>query len=95
MGAEPTKISLEWLPAHNLGSAKDISSVTTNYAITGLEPNTSYRITANFTDACGSVLAEIFASTMQSTGESCFSNMAYIIIECNKLLPLIETNSWN
>lgn len=66
MGAEPTNISLEWVTAHNSGQANGISGAHVFYEITGLEPNTSYNITASFHDACGSIVARTVAGTMPS-----------------------------
>lgn len=67
LGVEPTNISLEWVTAHNSGQAIGISGV--HAEITGLEPNTSYNITASFHDACGSIAAWTVAGTMPSTSK--------------------------
>lgn len=63
LGAEPSRISLEWFPAHNSGNARNISYVPASYEITGLEPDTSYSIMAIFTDACGNITVETIAVT--------------------------------
>ena len=66
---EPTSISLRWFSTHNSDTARNISSVPAKFEIAGLEPDTSYSITASFSDACGNISAVAVAATMPSTSE--------------------------
>ena len=64
--AEPSSISLRLSPA----TAQDPIVITNQLSdITGLDPNTTYSIMVNFTDACGSISAETVATTLPRTGE--------------------------
>lgn len=64
-GAEPSNISLTLFPP-----AQDPIIIANQRGdITGLEPNTTYSIVANFSDACGNILVETVETTLPHTGE--------------------------
>ena len=67
-GAEPSSsISLMWSPVEDPGNATS-RVINTQSIIEGLEPNTTYRITATFSDACGSISDVIVAATPPQLG---------------------------
>ena len=65
--AEPSSISLMWSPVDDPGNATS-RVINTQSIIEGLEPNTTYRITATFSDACGSISDGIVAATPPQLG---------------------------
>ena len=68
-GAEPATVSLSWFPEQSMCNVRYIGSLPANYEITNLVPSTTYTITANYIDTCGSVSAVVVAATLPSTGE--------------------------